>query len=108
MSDVLKLLVRSGNTLISIETTDEDRAVRLVRRLAIEMSRPMFEWSMTTGLRPVENDVPREAVVPGGKVNPSLSHISERPGRRTIYLFKDLGPHTKDARVHRTLRDLLE
>jgi MoxR-like ATPase len=108
MSDTLKLLVRSGNPLISIETTDEDRAVGLVRRLASEMSRPLFEWSMTTGLKPIENDQPREAVVPGGKVTPTLSHIGEKPGRRTIYLFKDLGPHTKDAQVHRTLRDLLE
>ena len=93
--------------MISIETTDEERAVALVRDVAFELSRSFFEWSMTEGLCPVgAGSVGFGAVVPGGKAAPALAHILEA-GPPGIYLFKDLGPHTKDAHVLRMLRDLV-
>ena len=36
-------------TIGRIETNDEERAVKRVRHVAAELSRPMFEWSMTKG-----------------------------------------------------------
>ena len=49
MSQALALLIRSGNPLISIETTDEQRAVELVTKVAEELLRPLYEWSATEG-----------------------------------------------------------
>lgn len=106
MPDTLKLLIRSGHPLIAIETTDEERSVERVRKVAGDMQRPFFEWSLTKGLRPIEHGLPTAAIVNGGQVMPTLEHISELP-RESIVLFHDLGPHCKDALVHRSLRDLL-
>lgn len=107
MSEKLALLIRSGNPLIAIETPDEERAVKLVREVAYGMSRPVFEWSMTTGLRPLSGDgILASAVVPAGKVAPVLAFV-ENSSQSAVYLFKDIGPHCRDAHVHRLLRDLL-
>ena len=105
MPEKLQLLIRSGHPLISIQTMDEERAIELVRRVAIDMRRPLLEWSMTTGLRAIDGVGPDRPIVDPGKVSPALEHVREGSAN-TIYLFKDIGPHCKDALVHRTLRDL--
>lgn len=106
MPDTLKLLIQAGNPLIAIETSDEERAVGLVRSVARELSRPMYEWSMTLGLRSLDGLEPGASVVEGGNVLPALSYARDS-AEHTVYLFKDMGPHTKDAQTHRMLRDLL-
>ena len=105
MPKKLQLLVRSGHPLISIQTMDEERAIQLVRQVAADMRRPLLEWSMTTGLRAIDDVGPDRPVIDPGKVAPALEHVREGSAN-TIYLFKDIGPHCKDALVHRTLRDL--
>ena len=111
MPQQLALLIRSGNPLISIETTDEERAADVVAKAAKELGWPLFEWSMTTGLcedgeitlekSEQEPDKPATA-------GDALRQIADARHERTVFLFKDFGPHPKDARVHRMLRDLLE
>src|SRR6185503_494406 len=51
LTEDLKLLIRSRHPVVAIETADELRAVQLVRRVAQELDRPLFEWSVTSGLR---------------------------------------------------------
>jgi len=107
MLEKLKLLIQSGNPIISIETTDEQRACELIGRVTEELSRPLNMWSMTRGLRDVNNGIVSDAVlVAGGKALPALEHIQQH-SPRSVYLFQDLGPHCKDAHVHRTIRDLI-
>jgi AAA+ superfamily predicted ATPase len=107
MPEKLKLLIRSGNPLISIETADEDRAEGVIAYIANELSVPLRDWSMTDGLRPIDKSgVVGSPLVKGGKVAPALKHILEC-SESAIYLFRDLGPHCKDAYVYRMLRDLL-
>lgn len=107
MPDQLELFIRAGNPLISIETIDEERAFDLVYGVADRIPRPLVEWSMTGGLRRWEHGAPRDPLVAGGKALATLEHIRGEEPERTIYVFKDLGPHCKDAHVHRHLRDLL-
>lgn len=102
----LALLIRSGNPLIAIETTDEARAVELVRSVARDLSRPLAEWSMTDGLRPRLGEEFGPPEVPAGKAVTALQHIG-KSAHRAVYLLKDLGPHCKDGLVHRTMRDLM-
>ncbi|MEX0703809.1 MAG: AAA family ATPase [Planctomycetales bacterium] len=103
---MLDLLIRSGNPLISIETTDEERAVERVREVAARLRQPLCEWSLTDGLQRREADGRFEKILPGARPVPALAHIAENLND-TLYLFKDLGPHCKDAQVHRMVRDLL-
>ncbi len=107
MPEQLALLMRSGNPLIAIETIDEERAEEVVARAAQQLSRPLFEWSMTSGLRSIEQGRVR-GEGSAGKAIEALQQIRDGRHERTVFLFKDLGPHCKDAQVHRTLRDLLE
>lgn len=107
MSDDLGLLIRAGYPLISIETTDEGGAERLVRSVAEALDRPLSRWSLTEGLRPSFAPAGSKPVVPPGKLIAALAHIAEQQSGPEIYLFKDAGPHTKDALVHRSFRDLV-
>lgn len=108
MPEQLSLLIRSGNPLISIETIDEERASGVVAEAAKKLSRPLYEWSMTGGLCPIDNGRKKDAVTSGGKAVDALQKIRDSCFARTVFLFKDLGPHCKDGLVHRTLRDLCD
>jgi AAA+ superfamily predicted ATPase len=108
MHQALALWIRSGNPLIAIETTDEERATQIIVASAQELSRPLYEWSMTGGLRSLSHEGTQEPLVPAGKAIDALQHIRESGYERSVFLFKDLGPHCKDALVHRTVRDLLD
>ncbi len=105
MLQQLKLLIQSGHALVSIETHDEPRATEAVRRAADELGMPLFEWTVTAGLRQTRPfDAP--AIVEPGKAAPALDYIVARQDARAVYLFKDLGVHCRDAYVARILRDL--
>ncbi len=108
MTEDLELLIRSGNPLIAIETTDEDRAISLLRSVATKLNRHVGEWSMTTGLRPIEDTgLPGRAVTTPGKVNTALDHLwDDADSGNSIIIFKDIGAHCSDAMVVRKLRDL--
>lgn len=128
MPSSLKLLVQSRHPLISIETRDEERAVQEVRKIATELGRPLYEWSMTSGMRQLSEKgtwlpiamlaghqtltLITQAVGIGGEAGTPVKkavdalHVAIELPQSTIYLFKDLGPHAKDAQVHRLLRDL--
>ncbi|QDU37608.1 ATP-dependent zinc metalloprotease FtsH [Maioricimonas rarisocia] len=108
MPETLSLLIRSGNPLISIETIDESRAIERVEAVAKDLRRPLFVWSLTEGLCPHEFSRRGEPVVPAGKSSPAVEYVRANPGQKSIYLFRDLGPHCRDAMIHRTLRDILD
>lgn len=127
MPSSLKLLVQSRQPLVSIETRDEERAVAEVRKIASELGRPLYEWSMTSGMRQLGDKgtwlpiamlaghqtltlltqvvgISEAGATPVKKAVDALNVAIELP-QSTIYLFKDLAPHAKDAHIHRLLRD---
>jgi SpoVK/Ycf46/Vps4 family AAA+-type ATPase len=103
-TETLKHLMRAGNPIISMETPDESRAVRMVRDAAGQLSLPLSEWTVTEGLLSASQPSSRVLVEPG-KIVAALRYIREStiPG---VYLFKDIAPHCKDAPVVRAIRDL--
>lgn len=105
MLERLKLLIRSENSIITLETRDEDQAVALARTAADDMALPLFEWSVTAGLHRVKPS-PAETGVKPGKAGPALDYVLDNKGDNEIYLFKDLGAHARDAIVQRQLRDV--
>lgn len=105
MHKQLKLLLQAGNPIISLDTHDEERAVAQVRKVADELSCPLFEWSVTTGLcRTLPTAA--ETGVKAGKISPALEYIFENKGEQEIYLFKDVAPHCREPLVQRQIRDV--
>ncbi len=47
--DEFELLVKSANSLITCETVEEDRLRFLVRRTALQLNLPFYEWSVVKG-----------------------------------------------------------
>jgi len=106
LAENLNLLMQSGNAFITVETADETRATRIIRQAASERSITLHDWSMTRGLRKIDSDgVPGLPIVEGPKAFKALDYV-EQNTEPAVYVFRDLGPHCKDAFVVRMLRDL--
>ncbi|MBN2579445.1 MAG: AAA family ATPase [Pirellulales bacterium] len=102
--DALKLLIESGNPVISLETADELRGERVVRAAAEQLGLPLFEWSVTDGLRKMTPQLSQH-LVPPNKVVQALTYVKDAKDP-AVFLFKDVGAHCKDPQVVRILRDL--
>jgi AAA+ superfamily predicted ATPase len=100
----LRLLIQAGNPIISMETPDESRAIRLVREVAAASKLPLMEWSVTEGLLTTPPEGSCELIKPA-KIVEAIRRVRET-NYPALYLFKDLGPHCKDAQVVRALRDI--
>jgi MoxR-like ATPase len=105
MLEPLKHLIHSGYPIIAVETRDEEQAVSLVRKAADQLSLPLYEWSITAGLARTRPTAGETDVKPG-KPDAAFEHLVTSQAGLQLYLFKDLGPHCKDATVARRLRDL--
>ena len=77
-TDDLGLLIQARNPIISVETPDEPRAVRIVRDFAEKLKLPFYEWSIIDGLRqtapptgakPVVEAQPKENNAPAPEIN---------------------------------------
>ncbi len=107
MTNSLELLIRSGNPFISIETLDEQRALKVIQDVAIKLKKPVYEWSTTNGLCKVEGTVLNSARVPPGKPEQTLAFI-QKNAQNDIFVFKDMGAYCRDSVVNRMLRDLMD
>ena len=50
-NEELDRLIRARYTLLYVVTWEEDRALRILMRLAETQRKPLYEWSITNGLR---------------------------------------------------------
>ena len=98
----LKTLISSYHPLLAIETVEEDRVRSLLIEVASELSLPLFEWSLASGisrLRGVTIDGTEDALA-------ALKHI-EQIGDDAIFLMKDLATHLDAAATRRALREVV-
>jgi AAA+ superfamily predicted ATPase len=103
MPQPLTLLIDAGYPIILIATPDETHAAVQVAKAASLLARPLYDWSLTTGLvTRLPNSAP--AAIPAGSAKAALEHI-RKVGGNGLYLFRDLAPHLKDPIVERLLRD---
>ena len=100
--DELERLVLSFNSLIAIETIEEDRVRSMLMEVATRLRLPFFEWSVTTGL------ARRMGMIEEGTTDPQtmLNRIGEMASEEAIYFLKDFAPHLSHPNVVRTLREL--
>jgi hypothetical protein len=126
-----ELLIRSRHGLLVIETHEEERAEALFRHLADRMKLPLFAWSLTRGIRRVDEappppsepgplsfdrripleafasrGAPGNAIYETAKPIQALQHLhsAELPA---LYHFRALGPHLGDTHVAEKLLDVV-
>jgi len=101
--DELRLLINSRHPIITVETPEEERLEVMLLDIATELSVPLYEWSVTTGLAKVHGapmyntDNPEQAV----------SNIALIQGDG-IFLLKDFARYCVDGKICRRLRELAE
>jgi ATP-dependent 26S proteasome regulatory subunit len=100
----LELLIASHNSIVVIESAEEERVRTLVAEAAARQELPFFEWKVTAGLARMgagdplfETDKPAQA-------------LKAAAGMRTeaVYLFYDLHKYFEDPAILRALRDIGE
>ncbi|MEE2000494.1 AAA family ATPase [Alkalimonas sp. MEB108] len=101
--DDLKILLQARSPLIVIESYEELRALQLIRRLAVNLFRPLFQWSCTEGLRRL--DVPSDAQTFNTEPQQVLAQIkgTKNPG---IYVLCDFHPFLTEPRHIRFLKEI--
>ena len=101
--DDLKVLLQARSPLILIESYEELRALQLIRRLAMNLFRPLFQWTCTEGLKRL--DVPSEAQSFNIEPHQVLSQIkgTKIPG---IYVLCDFHPFLNEPRHVRFLKEI--
>ncbi len=99
----LETLVESGTPIVLIETNEEGRVEELFRRLSTRMGRPLFRWSIATGL--VRLDIPAVGGAGGQGAAEVLARImaTAEPG---LYLLFDIHHWIDDPLTLRALREL--
>jgi hypothetical protein len=109
----LQLLIRSGWNLIAFETSEEDRALALLRRIAQATERRCITWTLASGLDAREIDSPlkdRQGKLAEGSSSGSLNEgvigISayEEPA---VFVVLDAHRLLDDPMAIRRLRDRL-
>ena len=98
----LRQLILSFNSLIAIETVEEERVETILRDVASSLHQPLYTWSITSGLRrgygpSIEGTTDATLL---------LRFIIEEGSDEAIYYLKDLAPHLGNAAVVRNLREL--
>ena len=96
----LSLVVMSRYPLVVIEGLDEDRIVRLVERVAVDLNRPLLEWSSTTGLTRRSGGGLAQTKDPAKALEQILDMRAN-----VLCLFYDLHPYFERPEVVRLLRE---
>ena len=99
----ISLLLRSQIPILILETHEENRALELKKDIALNMSFPIFKWSVAVGLQRIDMDMaPQVYLKEPTKV---LEHINSSD-LEAIYLLLDFHPFMEDPVIvrHRKLR----
>jgi hypothetical protein len=101
--DELRLLVNSRHPIITVETPEEERLEQMLLEVVAELGVPLYEWSVTTGLRRLHGAVIYNTDQP----EQALANIALIQGDG-IFLLKDFARYCDNDRISRRLRDLAE
>ncbi len=100
----IKTLIRTRHAIVTINTVDEQYAVRLIVRAAEEMGMGILEWAVGQRLRPVT--VPDAKGVSGTeKLMSALMHMQISQGSY-VYVLKDAMKYLSDPATERLLREV--
>lgn len=101
----LELTLKSSTPILVIESLEEVRITQLFTRLALRTGHPVFQWSVTEGLKRLEADFPPQ----GHTAEPTdmLKHIKavSNPG---YYLLLDFHPFLSDPLHVRLIKEIAQ
>lgn len=101
----LELLLGSRTPIIIIESLEEPRLVQLFAHLGLRLDHPMFQWTVTEGLKRLEADFPAQKLTAGP--GDALKHIKalSRPG---YFVLLDFHPYLKDPVHVRLIKEIAQ
>ena len=87
----LELLIASRFPVIAVETTEEQRAIELVKRCASRRDLPVYIWSITSGWKSTSMQAPLTTPLDPPA---ALRHVSQvrQPG---VYVLLDFHPSSR-------------
>jgi hypothetical protein len=100
----LKTLLASRYPLVVLETSEESRVREMITAAAGQISTPVFEWSITQGLR--RTDQAEQTSGMTSEPVKLLQHLADMT-IGAVYVAWDLAPHLSDPTLQRVLRDTL-
>ena len=98
----LDLLSRARTPLITIESHEEERLMRLLRRIAGAQGLEIYEWTITDGLSAIGSD---NALYDSKQPLRALGHV-ETIRRPALFFLKDMAAYLEEPAVVRKIRDL--
>jgi AAA+ superfamily predicted ATPase len=99
----LTLLINSRNPIITVETSEEQRFLAVLERVAMQLEIPLYVWSVTTGLGRAGG----AALYNSDQPEQALTNIGTVQGNG-IFLLKDFARYCDNDRISRRLRDLAD
>lgn len=99
----LELILKSHIPIVVIETREEQRAVNLIRALQFRLSLPIYQWTVTEGLRRIDLDY--EPQRHNAKPTEVLGNI-KAGANHGIYILLDFHPYLDDPLHVRLLKDI--
>jgi len=99
----LELLMLGHTPIFQIESHEERRALGLLVDIATRNMLPVFQWSITEGLKRLDIDlgIQRHNAEP----DDVLGHIKSS-GKDGIYVLLDFNPYIKDPKITRYLKEI--
>ncbi len=100
----LVLLIKSSVPLILIETSEETRAINLVQNALSDVLRPLFKWSVNSGMERIDltlSDFGSKHEEP----ELALTHIA-RTTEPSIFLLLDFHPYLTEPKIIRRMREI--
>lgn len=101
----LELVLTSHTPIVAIESLEEPRVLQLFTRLGIRLNQPMFQWSVTEGLKRLEADFGAQKFT--AEPEEVLKHIKviTQPG---FYVLLDFHPYLSDPMHVRLIKEIAQ
>ncbi len=104
LNEDLKLLVRTRHAIVTIQTTDETFATRMLCETARDLARPLLQWTLTEGI--VRIEPPAQGGIANTKSLTGALGFLRSNNAQNLYLLKDSLVHLADPTAQRLLRDV--
>jgi SpoVK/Ycf46/Vps4 family AAA+-type ATPase len=100
-----ELLLASDTPIIFVESLEETRLIQLLTRLALKQGEPMFQWSVTEGLKRLEADF--GSLKSTADPIDVLKHIKATP-QQGLYVLLDFHPYLDNPKHIRLIKEIAQ
>lgn len=101
----LRVLVQAHSPLIVIESFEEPRALMLIKRLAVNLMRPVFKWTITDGLQRLDSEQGAQAF--NAEPTNLLAQI-KNTRNSGIYVLCDFHPFLTEPKHVRYIKEIAQ